>query len=79
MRGLLRLWVLWRVARIAVPLLVMLVLLGELSASIHRQALISVPRSLAPIASVIRHDSAGVIAGARRDLTKELERGASRR
>ena len=67
MRGLLRLWVLWRVARIAVRLLVMLVLLGELSASIHRQALISVPRSLAPIASVIRHDSAGVIAGARGD------------
>jgi hypothetical protein len=79
MLGLLRLWVLWRVARIAVPLLVMLVLLGELSASIHRHPLISVPRSLAPIASVIRHESAGVIAGARRDLTKEFERGASRR
>ena len=79
MLRLVRLWLLWRIARIAVPLLVMLVLLGELSASIHRQPLISVPRLLAPIASVIRHDSAGLVAGARRDLTKDLERGASRR
>ena len=79
MLGLLRLWVLWRVARMAVPLLVMLVLLGELGASIHRQPLITVPRPLAPISSLIRHDSAGLLAGARRDLTRELEPGASRR
>jgi hypothetical protein len=79
MLRLIRLWLLWRIARIAVPLLVMLVLLGELSTSIHRQPLVSVPRSLAPIAAVIRHASAGLIGGARRDLTKELERGASRR
>ncbi len=79
MLRLIRLWLLWRIARVALPLLVVMVLLGELTASIHRQPLISVPRSLAPIASLIRHDSAGLIAGARRDLTKELERGASRR
>ncbi len=79
MLGLLRLWVLWRVARIAIPLLVILVLLGELSASIHRPPLITVPRTLAAIASMIRHDIAGLIAGGRRDLTKEFERGASRR
>ncbi len=79
MLGLLRLWVLWRVARIVIPLLVMLVLLSELSASIHRPPLVTVPRALAPIASMIRHDSAGLIAGGRRDLTKAFERGASRR
>ncbi len=79
MFGLLRLWVLWRIARVAVPLLIMLVLLGELSASIHRAPLIAVPRSLSPIATAIRHDSARVIATARHDLTVALERGAPQR
>lgn len=71
--GLLRLWVLWRIARVVLPLLIVLVLLGELSASIHRRPLISPPRSLAPITTVIRGDSAGLIAQARRDLTRALD------
>jgi hypothetical protein len=79
MLSLLRLWVLWRIARVAVPLLIMLVLLGELSTSIHRPPLIAVPRALSPIATAIRHDSARVIVTARHDLTAALERGAPRR
>jgi hypothetical protein len=70
---LLRLWVLWRIARVVLPLLIVLVLLGELNASIHRRPLISLPRSLSPITTVIRHDSAGLIARSRRDLTRALE------
>ena len=45
--------------------LIMLVLGGELGASIHRPPLIAVPRSLSPIATAIRHDSARVIATSR--------------
>lgn len=71
--GLLRLWVLWRIARVVLPLLIVLVLLGELSASIDRRPLISPPRSLSPITTVIGRDSAGLIARARRDLTRALE------
>lgn len=73
--GLLRLWVLWRIARVALPLLIALVLLGELSASIHRRPLITPPRSLSPITKVIQRDSAGLIARARRDLTRALQAG----
>lgn len=71
--GLLRLWVLWRIARVALELLIALVLLGELSASIHRRPLISPPRSLSPITTVIQRDSTGLIARARRDLTRALQ------
>ncbi len=71
--GLLRLWVLWRIARVVLPLLIAVVLLGELSASIHRRPLISTPRSLAPITTVIGRDSAGLIVQARRDLTRVLQ------
>jgi len=73
MLGLLRLWVLWRIARLLSPLVIALVLLGELTASIHRRPLISVPRSRSPITTIIRHDSIGVIRRARRDLTRALE------
>jgi hypothetical protein len=76
--GLLRLWMLWRIGRVVLPLLVALVLLGELSASIHQRPLISPPRSLSPITTVIRHDSTRMIARARHDLTRKLERGAPR-
>ncbi len=71
--GLLRLWVLWRIARVVLPLLIALVLLGQLSASMHRRPFISPPRSLSPITTVIRRDSTGLIARARRDLTRALE------
>lgn len=70
---LLGLWVLWRIARIAVPLLIAVVLLGSLAASIHRRALVSAPRSLAPITKVIEHDSAALISSARRDVTDALQ------
>lgn len=73
--GLLRLWVLWRIGRVVLPLLVVVVLLGELAASMHRRPLISAPRSLAPNTAVIRHDSSSMI----RDLTRTLEQGAPRR
>lgn len=71
--GLLRLWVLWKIARVVLPLLIAVVLLGQLSASIHRRPLILPPQSLAPITTVIRRDSTGLIARARRDLTRALD------
>jgi hypothetical protein len=49
------------------------VLLGELSASIHRRPLISPPRSLAPVTTVIGQDTAWLIVRARRELTHALE------
>ena len=79
MLRLLRLWILLRIARVAVPLVVVLVLLGELSASIHRQPLISPPSALSPITKVIRHDTAGLLVRGRRDLIRYLEHGAPRR
>jgi hypothetical protein len=69
--------VLWRIGRVVLPLLAP-VLLGELSASIHQRPLISPPRSLSPITTVIRHDSTRMIARARREPARALERGAPR-
>jgi hypothetical protein len=71
--GLLRLWLLWRIAGVVLPLLIVLVLLGELTASIHRRPLISPPRSLAPVTTVIGQDTARLIGRARRELTHALE------
>lgn len=73
MLGLLRLWVLWRIARVLLPLVIVLVLLGELTASVHGRPLISVPHSLSPITTVIRRDSIGLIRRARRDLTRAIK------
>jgi hypothetical protein len=73
MLGLLRLWVLWRIARLLVPLIIALVLLGELTASVHRRPVVSVPRSLSPITTMIRHDTVRVIRRAGRDLTRALD------
>ncbi|MGI8716046.1 MAG: hypothetical protein ACR2NR_23265 [Solirubrobacteraceae bacterium] len=70
---LLGLWVLWRIARVVLPLLIALVLLGELSASIDRRPLISPPHSLSPITTVIRRHRAGLIAHACRGLTRALQ------
>jgi hypothetical protein len=64
---------LWRLARVVVPLLVAVVLLAELTASIHRHPVISPPRALSPITAAIRHDTTRIIRGARRDLTQTLE------
>jgi hypothetical protein len=49
--GLLRLWVLWRIGRVVLPLLVAVVLLGELSASIHRR-----PADLGAAVALADHD-----------------------
>lgn len=70
---LLQLWVLWRVARVVLPLLIAIVLLGELSASIHHRPLISSPASLAPINSGLRHDATWLITRSRGDLAHALE------
>ncbi len=78
MLRLLRLWLLWRIARIVLPLLITVVLLGELAAQVHTHPLITPPRSLAPLTTVIRHDSRSLIAQGRRDLTRTLENGAPR-
>ena len=59
MLGLLRLWVLWRIARVLLPLVIVLVLLGELTASVHRRPLISAHTRYRRIATVIRRDNIG--------------------
>jgi hypothetical protein len=76
---LMRLWLLLRIGRVVLPLLIAVVLLGELATSIHRHPVISPPRSMSPITTVIRHHSTSMIARARRDLTRTLEREAPRR
>lgn len=66
----LRLWVLWRIARAGLPLVILAVLITALSGSVHRRAVIA-PRS--PATAVVRHDAAAALDGARGLLTRTLE------
>lgn len=72
MLGLLQLWVLWRIARVLVLLLIVIALLGALAASIHRQPVISAPRALSPLTTILGHHADQLISQARRDLTHAL-------
>lgn len=70
MLGLLRAFLLWRIARRVVPIVMLVVLLAALTASIHHQPIIAPPRSIAPIA----HDTTEMITKLRQHLTIFLER-----
>jgi hypothetical protein len=72
MLGLLRLWVLWRIARVIIPLLLAFVLLAALTTSTHHATLITVPHQLSGIVHTLHHDASGLIARSRDAVTNAL-------
>lgn len=72
MLGLLRLWLLWRLMRLAVPLLFVVVLLAALDRQAHHPALPAAPRAAAPLIRVAGRDAGTMLANARRQLTDTL-------